>query len=209
MANKKLGDSFKSIGDGLKGSANQLSPKKVAQTAAQQINGQRKRNAQKKQRQRRPSVENKQNKQKKGSPRATEGLLGIKKIDKEKLQNLKQKDILQRKKGLAETREELARLLIQKRKKYKQMQREIKKAEDERERKERGGQELPDYERGKPGAPETVEEKKERIKKMKEKKEQGQEQVQLPSSGESDSPGLRGGVNKKKKKTETRQWNKG
>ncbi len=196
-AQNRLGD----FGEQLKQSTKQqLDPKKTAKSIGQQIKGGSKSGL--------PqgaltSAEKSGNGEK--SKRATEGLLGLQSVDEKQLNEMKQQDILDRKKGLKKTRQELARMLIRR---HQEIQQEYKKAEEQREQKERGGQELPTYIRGKAGAPDTVEEQEKMVEEAENNQEEANQSIELPSSGKSSGP-MRGNANKKKTNTEKRQWKKG
>ena len=120
--------------------------------------------------------------------------------DQRKMDQLKQKDALEREAGLSMTRAELEKVKI---KRYQEMQREQLKESQKKEG------EIPAYEAGKPGDPRTLEEREEMIKKQRKKEDKKKAAgPKLPEST-SKRPGLRGILGKIKGKKGTREIGKG
>jgi len=115
-----------------------------------------------------------------------------KSIDEKKMAQLKHSDTVERERGLTAARLELEKMKIQR---YQRLQQEISNEEKKKEEEEKQGMRI--YEKGKPGAPQTLEEKAELIRKKREEEEKKRQGPLLPKSAEK-TPSLERIVKPKK-----------
>ncbi len=169
---KAASDAFGEILESGKQAASQVSPSQIAKTAAQQITGST-------------------GDSKVSSPEKTAGasgseikdLYGGTEITPQQLEEMKTQEAIKRKEGLKKTRTDLVREVIGR---YQGIQSGVAQAQQEREIREKGHR-LKEYESGKAGAAETIEEQQARVEEAR--KTPAQTPVELPKSS-SKLPGL-------------------
>jgi len=161
----------------------QISPVKIAKTAAQQIKGSSKQKFPKK-------LEGKSLGSQMGakSSGGIEGLLP-KAVGGEQMKELKQNDAIKSRKELDKTRSGLAQIKIRR---YQEMQRKVLEAGKEKD------QEIRAYEAGKPGSPRTWKEKEEMIEEQQEKAKEQEGKAIAPITSKQ-SKGMRSGARVKQK----------
>ena len=165
--------------------AKQISPVKIAKTAASQLTGSRSSS--------KPGLKGTGEKSVKVGPKTQEeGIKDMlpKSMGKKEMTQLEQKDALKKGKGLSEARSELERIKIQR---YQKLQREILTEEQRKE------EEIPAYEAGKPGGARTLKERAELLAKKREKEEEEKKKaITQPTSKRPRGMGIFGRVKSKK-----------
>lgn len=179
MVRKVVGDAFGELLETGKAAAKQAGqiPGQIVKTAGQQISGKKSGSKTPSPEELKKATAGLEAKQEKG----IKELLG-KPVPPEKMNQLKQKDVLERNKGLDDVRSKLG---VEKIKRYQNLQQKILEEEKKKET------EIPEYEAGKTGI-RTVEEKIEVIKEQEQEAEEKAKKDQeplMPSSAQK-MPGL-------------------
>lgn len=164
--------------------AKQISPIKIAKTAAGQLTGSSSSS--------KPGIKGIREKGARTGSKAEEKIKDMPPtpIGKKKIANLEQRDAFKKERGLSEARSELERIKIQR---YQKLQREILTEEKGRE------EEIPAYEAGKPGGARTLKERAELLAKKREKEEKEKKKaIAQPTSKRPRGMGIFGKVKSKK-----------
>lgn len=182
MVRRVVGDAFGELletGKVAVKQAKQISPVKIAKTAAGQLTGSASRDKGVQEKALEASVKSEGIKD--ALPEA---------VDPKKMQKLQQNEAHQKEKGLSEARSGLERIKIQR---YQRLQQEILTEEKKKE------QEISAYEAGKPGAARTHEEKAELIAEQRKKQEEEKEKaIAQPTSKQPRGMGIFARVKQKK-----------
>ena len=186
MVRRVTGDVFGELletGKAAAKQAKQISPVKIAKTAAGQLTGSRSSQ---------PNLKGAREKGIRVPSKTEEGIAEIlpKSVSKKEMAQLQQKDNFQKEKGLSETRSGLERIKIQR---YQRLQQKILEEERRKEQK------IPAYEAGKPKAARTHEEKAELIAEARKKEEEEKKKpIAQPTSKEPRGMGIFARVRSKK-----------